>query len=123
MRSDKTEAVNPRAREIGARLRALREGRALTQGEVAERAGMKTTTVISRIEHGLVQPRAKTLRRLAEALGVAVERLTGAEELLSGGTVFAAQAPRDADAKETRERPRFDEPLAAEAVIEDRGER
>ncbi len=121
---DDTEAVNTQARQIGARLRALRKGRALTQGEVAERAGMKTTTVISRIEHGLVQPRAKTLRRLAEALGVAVEKLTGAEELLSsGGPVFAAQAPRDADAKETRERPRFDEPLAAEAVSQDRGER
>ncbi len=123
MRSDKTKTVNPQAQQIGARLRALREGRALTQGEVAERAGMKTTTVISRIEHGLVQPRAKTLRRLAEALGVAVEKLTGAEELLSGGPVFAAQAPRDADAKETRERPLLGDPLGAEAVSQDRGER
>ncbi len=122
MKEDKTKTVNPQAQQIGVRLRALREGRALTQGEVAERAGMKTTTVISRIEHGLVQPRAKTLRRLAEALGVAVERLTGAEDLLSSsGPVFAAQAPKDAG--ESRERPRFDEPLAAEAVIEDRGER
>ncbi len=108
--------------EIGARVRAVREGRALTQQEVAERSGLGPEQ-ISRIENGRRRPRAKTLRKLAEALGVAVEKLTGAEELLSGGAVFAAQAPRDADAKETRERPRFDEPLGTEAVIEDRGER
>ncbi len=101
--------------EIGARVRAVREGRALTQAEVAEKSGLGPEQ-ISRIENGRRRPRAKTLRKLAEALGVAVEKLTGAEELLSsGGPVFAA--------KETRERPRFDEPLAAEAVSQDRGER
>ncbi len=107
--------------EIGARVRAVREGRALTQQEVAERSGLGPEQ-ISRIENGRRRPRAKTLRKLAEALGVAVEKLTGAEELLSsGGPVFAAQAPKDAG--ESRERPRFDEPLGTEAVIEDRGER
>ncbi len=104
----------------------VRLGRAGEGGYAIDRIELRTEaeTVISRIEHGLVQPRAKTLRRLAEALGVAVEKRTGAEELLySGGPVFAASAPKDADTKETRERPLLDEPLAGEAVSQDRGER
>ena len=56
-------------------LRAVRESKALTQGELAQRAGT-TQHTISRIEQGtLQQPRLTTVRRLAAALDVAPAEL------------------------------------------------
>ena len=52
-----------------ARLRFWREQAALTQAELAAKAGI-TQTHLSRIERGEIQPRPATIRRLAEALGV-----------------------------------------------------
>ncbi len=98
--------------EIGARVRAVREGRALTQQEVAERSGLGPEQ-ISRIENGRRRPRAKTLRRLAEALGVAVEYLTTgrspADETRDAGAgaalalAFAAQKQASAEGRPARE--------------------
>lgn len=93
MKASARPTANPEAMEIGARVRQVREGRALTQQEVADRAGMGTA-MISRIEHGHRKPRAKTLRRLAEALDVAVERLTGATDLGTGRVVLSSP-PRE----------------------------
>ncbi len=90
----KTKASNPAAREIGARVREVREGRALTQQEVARRAGLAMDAV-SRIENGYRKPRPSTLQRLAEALDVAVERLTGAMDLGSR-SVLTSSPPKDA---------------------------
>ncbi len=90
----KTKASNPAAREIGARVREVREGRALTQQEVARRAGLAMDAV-SRIENGYRKPRPSTLQRLAKALDVAVERLTGAMDLGSGRAVTSSP-PKDA---------------------------
>ena len=56
------------------RLRQLRERRALSQAELAERAGI-TRTALSRIESCAVDPHAATVRRLAAALGVEPEAL------------------------------------------------
>ncbi len=56
------------------RLREWRERRALTQRELAAKAGMTVSTV-NRIENGLQRPRISTVRKLAEALGVAPEEL------------------------------------------------
>src|SRR6266851_179922 len=56
-------------------LRVVRESKALTQGELAQRAGT-TQHTISRIEQGtLQQPRLTTVRRLAAALDVAPAEL------------------------------------------------
>ncbi len=88
----KTKASDPAAREIGARVRKVREGRALTQQEVARRAGL-AMDAMSRIENGYRKPRPSTLQRLAVALDVAVERLTGAMDLGVGGVVVSS-APR-----------------------------
>jgi len=52
------------------RLRTVRERAALTQRELAERAGVNYVQ-ISRIENGDAQPRPGTVRKLATALGVA----------------------------------------------------
>ncbi len=59
---------------VGDRIRRLREQRLLTQRELAERAGIGPVT-LHRIESGKVVPRLRTLRRLAEALGIPPEAL------------------------------------------------
>ena len=51
------------------RLRLERQRQALTQEELAHRAGI-TRLAVSQLERGLVQPRPPTLRKLAEALGI-----------------------------------------------------
>ena len=54
---------------IGDRLRDLRKRALLTQEQLAERSGIATSTVI-RIERNQVEPQGRTIRKLAEALGV-----------------------------------------------------
>ena len=54
---------------IGEKLRRQRTRRALTQAELAERAGVTTATV-ARIERDEIEPRMTTLRKLAAALEV-----------------------------------------------------
>jgi transcriptional regulator with XRE-family HTH domain len=60
------------------RLKALRQLRALSQQELSERSGVGRAT-ISRIERGETGAQGRTLRRLAEALGVGVEELVKVE--------------------------------------------
>jgi transcriptional regulator with XRE-family HTH domain len=54
---------------VGEQLKKLRTLRALTQAEVAERAGVTTATV-ARVERNEIEPRMTTLRKLAAALDV-----------------------------------------------------
>ncbi len=54
---------------IGQRLKRQRTLKALTQAELAERAGVATATV-ARIERDEIEPRMTTLRKLAQALEV-----------------------------------------------------
>jgi transcriptional regulator with XRE-family HTH domain len=61
---------------VGKRLRDLREHEALTQQELADRAGL-TINAISRIEQGKASARLTTVRKLANALGVHPSELTG----------------------------------------------
>jgi transcriptional regulator with XRE-family HTH domain len=56
----------------------LRRLRALSQEELAEASGVGRAT-ISRIERGETGAHGRTLRRLATALGVAVEELVKVE--------------------------------------------
>ena len=67
------------------RLRHVRERKALTQEELAQRAGI-TRTALSRIEAGAVEPRPTTVRRLAEVLGVEPDALMAPEEEEEGKT-------------------------------------
>jgi transcriptional regulator with XRE-family HTH domain len=55
--------------KIGTQLRAARERALLTQEELATRAEVQPLT-ISRIETDKVEPRYRTIRKLAKALGV-----------------------------------------------------
>jgi transcriptional regulator with XRE-family HTH domain len=59
---------------VGKRVRRLRNELALTQAELAEQVGI-TVTTLARIERNEAQPRPKTRRRLAEALGVSPREL------------------------------------------------
>ncbi len=59
---------------IGENLKELRTLSALTQEELAEKAEI-TPTALSRIERNEAEPRPKTLRKLAAALGVSPAEL------------------------------------------------
>ncbi len=63
------------ATRIGQIITALRKTKGVRQSDLAEMSGLKQPN-ISRIENGLVKkPRHSTLVRIAEALGVEVEKL------------------------------------------------
>ena len=54
---------------VGDKVKRLRDKRALTQEELAAKAGL-TVAALSRIERNNAEPRPTTRRKLAEALGV-----------------------------------------------------
>jgi transcriptional regulator with XRE-family HTH domain len=54
---------------VGNRLKRLRILNALSQAELAEKAGL-TTAAVARIERDEAEPRPSTLRKLAGALNV-----------------------------------------------------
>ena len=53
----------------GEKLRALREARFLSHRDLAKRADLSPTTVLN-LEAGRVEAQRRTVRKLAEALGV-----------------------------------------------------
>jgi transcriptional regulator with XRE-family HTH domain len=59
---------------IGDRLRALRQGKNFTQGEVEKRTGL-FRCYISRVEHGHTVPAVETLEKFARALEVPMYQL------------------------------------------------
>src|ERR1700730_12170348 len=59
---------------IGERLRALREEKQFSQGEVEKRTGL-LRWYISRVEHGHTVPALETLEKFARALEVPMYRL------------------------------------------------
>ncbi len=61
---------------VGDKVKRLRDARALTQKELADKAGL-TVAALSRIERNNAEPRPTTRRKLAEALGVDPSELIG----------------------------------------------
>ncbi len=59
---------------IGDRLRALREGKKLSQGDIEKRTGL-LRCYISRVENGHTVPAIETLEKMARALEVPLYRL------------------------------------------------
>jgi transcriptional regulator with XRE-family HTH domain len=57
-------------------LRELRERRHLSIRELSDRSGV-AAAMIARLEHGEMEAKADALDRLAAALGVSLEDLTG----------------------------------------------
>lgn len=64
-------------------LRHLREGRGVTQEEVAHRAGL-TVTAVARVERGRTDPAWSTVRRIADALDMSLAELAVAVEAERG---------------------------------------
>lgn len=62
----------------GENIRRIRILRGMSQKELAEKAGM-TNVLLNNYEHGVRNPKAETLKKLADALGVSLEILTGEE--------------------------------------------
>ena len=60
---------------MNSKLKRLREKRALSLTDLAEKSGVNRIT-IHRIENGKQKPMPRTIRKLAEALRVNVEELT-----------------------------------------------
>src|SRR4051812_35263730 len=60
--------------DVGERLRTLRSLRRLTLREVAERAGL-SESFLSQVERGRASASIAPLRRIADALGVAISDL------------------------------------------------
>jgi transcriptional regulator with XRE-family HTH domain len=63
------------------KLRQLRATRVLSQADLAKLSGVSKPT-IARAELGLIVPHPRTIRKLAEALGVEPPELVSPEELL-----------------------------------------
>ncbi len=61
-------------RSVGERIRQVREQKVWGQAELARKAGVSANTLY-RIETGRHAPRAVTIRKLAQALGVSPETL------------------------------------------------
>lgn len=61
-------------------LRRLRLAQFLSQAELARRSGLHTLT-ISRLEAGRVKPSTRTVRALADALGIPPGELATPEEV------------------------------------------
>src|SRR2546426_6414428 len=59
---------------IGDRIRAIREAKKLSQGDIEERSGLRRA-YISRVEHGHTVPSVATLEKLARALEVSLYQL------------------------------------------------
>ncbi|MDQ3225672.1 MAG: helix-turn-helix domain-containing protein [Chloroflexota bacterium] len=73
------------------RLRQVRQRLFVTQAELATRTGIAEAT-LSRIENGLQQPRISTVRKIADALGVAPEELVDWEGNAPDGELGKAAA-------------------------------
>lgn len=65
---------------IGDKLRLLREARGMTQDDLAEAANLNRVT-IAKYESGRIEPKSKTLLKLANALEVSPDYLITAEHI------------------------------------------
>jgi len=66
--------MSPTSRQMGARIRQLRQGKALSQATLAKRARL-TRVYITRLEAGRQDPSLSTINALAKALSVPVTAL------------------------------------------------
>ncbi|MER1999495.1 MAG: helix-turn-helix transcriptional regulator [Lysinibacillus sp.] len=64
------------AGQIGRRVRAFRKLKRMQQTELAKEIGL-STTVLGRIERGEKVPQEETLAKIAQALQIHIEELSG----------------------------------------------
>lgn len=68
---------------IGERIREIRKAQGLTQKELGHRLGLSYQS-IAQWENGLRSPKLETILKIAQALGVRMEDLTGLETFDTG---------------------------------------
>jgi transcriptional regulator with XRE-family HTH domain len=66
--------MSPTPKQMGARIKRLREAQDLSRAELAERAGI-TREYVRRLEAGGQDPTLGVLQKIARALGVKLEEL------------------------------------------------
>ncbi len=66
--------MSPTPKQMGRRLKTLREARDMSRAELAERAGI-TREYVRRLEAGLQDPTLGTLQKIAKALKTTVAEL------------------------------------------------
>jgi transcriptional regulator with XRE-family HTH domain len=76
--------------EIGPRLRELREGKHLTQGDIENKTGL-LRCYISRVEKGHTIPNVETLEKFARALKIPLYRLFTDRETANVLKLFTAK--------------------------------
>ena len=82
---------------IGDRLRRLREGKKLSQGDIQNRTGL-LRCYLSRVENGHTVPSVATLEKLARALGVHLYQiLIGDDERPEVSTVLRGRSIAELD--------------------------
>jgi transcriptional regulator with XRE-family HTH domain len=103
--------------KLGDRIRDLRWDARLTQTELARRVGIHKNSM-SEIERGVSTPKAETLKRIADALGVTMDSIYEESELV--GKASAPEKGGPALLEQTafliREQDRLDAEAAARAV-------
>jgi transcriptional regulator with XRE-family HTH domain len=77
-------------------LRRLRLGHYLSQAELARQSGLHTLT-ISRLEAGRAKPSTRTVRALAQALGILPAELATPQEVAEADRVSLPLQPSRAD--------------------------
>ncbi len=78
---------------IGERLRAIREAKKLSQGDIEKRTGFKPS-YISRVENGHTVPSIETLEKFARALEVALYQLFYEAEESPSCLIFQSERRR-----------------------------
>ena len=81
---------------IGERIKTLRKGKNLKQGELAKRLKM-TSAQLCRIEGSKNAPSVKTLARIAKALEISLSDLMSVEENLAAKYKTYASITQDAE--------------------------
>lgn len=93
------ESLQPGQLDIGTRLKDLRVRRGLSQTELAKRVGV-TPSTISQVESNLIYPSLPALVKMAEVLGIGLERFFGgvadpqSRIVYTGSDAVAVQLPR-----------------------------
>jgi transcriptional regulator with XRE-family HTH domain len=88
--------------EIGLRLRELREGKHLTQGDIENKTGL-LRCYISRVEKGHTIPNVETLEKFARALKVPLYRLFTDGQPVNMPKLPSIKAPWGADGRHQHE--------------------
>jgi len=85
-----TEPIAPNVKDVGARLRALRKERGMTQSELAERVGIQQSD-LSRMEKGEYRVSINNLFKLLKVFGLQLAEFFGEQPLASASAPLSQE--------------------------------